>query len=217
MSANKLQTKIDKAHKKIGAKLGYTFGLYRPLNNVDVLDEANWIADIDASFTVNDSFTEALNWNTPVWTCYTDASQLQEGDFLYSEDLNRTFHILTRQPLLPVMALECPDKVDIQVVGYGDDGTGFAPGKTTFVAKNLPGYVSYGAVNQRGHYPGEPRTTIAGVRTITFITSLPKSFVLQGMTISEAGGFSGDIISYDYAPYGNSVKITAQEFSPVQG
>lgn len=214
MSANKLQTKIDKAHKKIGAKLGYTFGLYRPLNNVDVLDEANWIADIDASFTLNDEFTQALNWDTPVWTCYTDASQLQEGDFMYSEEQGRTFHVLTRQPLLPVMVLECPDKVDIQTVGYGDDGTGFAPGKLTVIARNLPGYVSYGAVNHKAAFPGG--TANVGIRTITFITSLPKSFVLQGMTISEAGGFSGDILSYDYAPYGNSVKITATEFAPVK-
>ena len=53
---------------------------------------------------------------------------------------------------------------------------------------------------------------VAGVRNVTIYTSLPKSSMLMGQTISTEDGFRGDIVNYDYAVVGNAVKFVAQEF-----
>ena len=37
------------------------------------------------------------------------------------------------------------DRIDIQTVGYGNSGDGFAPNATTYTARNLPALLSYGA------------------------------------------------------------------------
>ena len=210
MGYQSIQTKLDKAHKKVGLKLGQQFGLFRPIINTSILDTENWLANILATFTLSDSYTTALNWSVPVWTCYTDAAQIAEGDFLYDEDINRTFFILARQPLLPVLALECPHRVSIKTVGYGNGGTGFAPNATTEFAIDLPAFVQYGSTTKDGRYPGRT-TTSAGIRTATIITTFPDPTMLMGSVITDAHGFSGTIIGYDYSVLGKSVKITAQE------
>lgn len=210
MGAQNIQNKIDKAHKKVGLKLGYEYGIYRPLTNVDVLGDENWVDTVKAAFTLNDGYTTALNWSVPVWTCYSDAQQLQTGDFLYSEEQGRTFFVLTRQPHLPILALECPHTMNIQTVGYGDTGNGYEPGATTYIAKNLPGFVQYGATSKGGTYPGRTNT-ISGIRTATFITTLPNPEMLMGAVVSDEHGFSGNVVSYDYSAVGKSVKLIAQE------
>lgn len=210
MSAIAIQKKIDVAHKKVSTKLGYSYGLFRPINNLDVLDEANFIANVNLTFTLSDTFTSALSWQTPVYTAYTDAAKVQEGDFLWSEDEGRTFLILSRQPHQPVLVLEMPDRVDIKTVGYGDTGEGYGPGATVFVARGLPAFVSYSSSTMGGLTPARSLGA-AGVRNATIYTSLPKPGMLMGSNIND-GSFSGDVTMYNYASVGNAVKITAQEF-----
>jgi len=215
MSAESIQRKLDVAHKKIGNKLGYTFNLYRPLRNVDVLDDANFIDAIKLTVTLNDSYTKALEWQTPVYTAYTDAAQIQEGDFMYSEDQGRTFLILSRQPHQPVLVIELPDRVDIQTIGYGNDGDGFAPDATTYTARNLPALVSFSSTSKSGMVPGR-NLAQSGIRVASIITSLPASSMLMGQTVTDQNGFRGDITSYDYSTVGNAVNIEVQEFSTAQ-
>ena len=62
MSAQSIQRKLDAAHKKISNKLGYKYTLYRPLRNIDVLDDANIIDDVNLNVTLSDQFTKALSW-----------------------------------------------------------------------------------------------------------------------------------------------------------
>lgn len=210
MGAQAIQKKLDNAHKKVGLKLGEQYGIYRPLTNNNILDQANWIDDAKSTFTLSDSYTTALNWQVPVWTCYTEAALIAEGDFLYSEDQGRTFTILARQPLLPVLALECPHTIDIQTVGYGNTGTGFAPNATTMLAESLPCFTQYGNTIKSGSYQGQSKS-VAGIRTATFITSFPKVEMLMGAIVTDQHGFRGNIIGYDYSVLGKSVKIIAQE------
>lgn len=213
MSAKSIQRKIDVAHKKIGKKIGYGYGLYRPLSNINVLDDANLIADnVKSTFTLSDTYMTALAWQIPVWTCYTDATQAEEGDFLYSEDQSRTFFILARLAHQPVLAVEVNDRIDLKIVGYGDNGSGFAPDTTTYFAKNLPCYLSYGAQQMSGGIPARTNAS-AGARTATIITTVPRTQVLMGSSVIVPDGFQGDVVSYDYSSVGVALRFTAQEFS----
>lgn len=212
MSAQSIQRKLDAAHKKISNKLGYKYTLYRPIRNTDVLDDSNIVDDVLLTVTLSDTYTKALAWELPVYTAYTNAAIVQEGDFLWSEDEGRTFLILSRQPHQPVLVLEMPDHIDIQTVGYGDSGDGFAPDAVTYTARNLPACISYGASGFAGLSPARGVGS-AGVRNATVYTSLPKSSMLMGQTVNnQEDGFRGDIVNYDYAQVGNAVKFTVQEF-----
>ena len=212
MSAQSIQRKLDAAHKKISNKLGYKYTLYRPIRNTDVLDDSNIVDDVLLTVTLSDTYTKALAWELPVYTAYTNAAIVQEGDFLWSEDEGRTFLILSRQPHQPVLVLEMPDRIDIQTVGYGDSGDGFAPDAVTYTARNLPACISYGASGFAGLSPARGVGS-AGVRNATVYTSLPKSSMLMGQTVNnQEDGFRGDIINYDYAQVGKAVKFTVQEF-----
>ena len=214
MGATAIQKKLDKAHKKVGLKLGEEFGLYRPIINTSILNLENWMADVKATYTLSDSYTTALNWQVPVWTCYTEAALIAEGDFLYNDLTEKTYFILARQPLLPVLALECPHKASLQTVGYGNTGTGFAPGALTYIAEDIPGFMQYGSTTKSGSYPGA--NSKAGVRTATFITTFPNPEMLMGAILTDAHGFKGNVIGYDYSALGKSVKITAQEMDTPQ-
>lgn len=211
MSAQSLQRKLDVAHKKVSNKLGYTYTLYRPINNMNALDDNNIISEVKLSFTLSDSYTSALSWQVPVYIGYTDAAQVQEGDFLFSEEQGRTFLILSHQPHQPVLVLEMPDRISILGVTYGDTGDGFGPGADTHIAKNVPALVTLNSSNISGLVPARNLAS-AGVRNATIITSIPKEKMLMGNTLICDNGFGGDIVHYDYAMVGKAVNIKAQEF-----
>ena len=211
MSAQSLQRKLDVAHKKVSNKLGYTYTLYRPINNINALDDNNIIDDVKLTFTLSDSYTSALSWQVPVYTGYTDAAQVQEGDFLFSEEQGRTFLILSRQPHQPVLVMEMPDRIDMRTVSYVNDGTGFAPGSDAYVARNVPALVTWTSGTIGGMVPARNMAN-AGTRTASIITSFPKSTMLIGNTITTTDSFVGDVVHYDYAMVGNAVKMVASEY-----
>lgn len=211
MSASAIQKKIDNAHKKVGKKLGYQYGIYRPLvSNTDLISDRNLIKYVKAAFTLNDNYTSNIKWEIPTWTLYTESAEIQPGDYLYSEDQNRTFFVFQMQPHEPVYAIEANDRINIFGVAYANGGTGFAPGSTTYLAKNMPCYLSYGTGSVSGNLPGNGVGSIP-YRTMTVITSVPKQIMVLGETITDNAGFTGDITSYDYSSVGAGVKITAAE------
>lgn len=211
MSATAIQRKLDKAHKKVSNKIGYTYNVYRPITNIDPLDDANFIDDIKATFTLSDQYTSAMGWGIPAWTIYTDAEQIQEGDFFYNEELERTFFITSRKPHLPVIAVEVPHRIDIMTIGYGDSGNGFEAGATTYLAKNLPAFVAMGASNFASGLPARTAGS-APMRSVEVITCFPNQESLIGKTlVISSEDFSGDIQRYDYSGIGLGVKFSAAE------
>lgn len=211
MSAASIQKKIDAAHKKVGKALGYKYGLYRPLDsNVDVISDRNFIKTVKATVTLNDNYSSSIKWEVPLWTLYTESGELELGDYLFSEELNRTFFVFQKISHQPVYAIEVNDRVSMQVVGYSDSGTGFAPTAATSFAKQLPCYLSYGTGSVSGDLPGNGVGTIP-FRTMTVITAMPKKAMVLGETMSDGDGFTGDITHYDYSSVGCGVKITVAE------
>lgn len=211
MSAKGIQKKIDNAHRKIGKTLGYTYGIYRPLtSNVDVISDRNFIKSVKATVTLNDNYSSNISWQIPQWTLYTESAVLEVGDYLYSEEEGRTFFVLNKQPHQPVIAIEANDRIDVQSVGYSDGGTGFAPAQTTFIAKNLPCYLTYGTGSVGGNLPGGGVGSIP-FRTMTVYTALPKQSMVLGETLVDTAGFKGDVTGYDFNSVGCGVRILAAE------
>lgn len=207
MSAISIQKKIDKAHKKIAAKLGYSYDLYRSLSDVNPLDDRNAFAKVNATFTLSDTYTSTLSDGTPIWTCYTDSVQVEMGDYLY--DGTHCFIIISRLPHLPVLAIQADDRIDLRVIGYGDAGSGFGPAQGGYLAKNLPAYISTAS------HPipvGMPGTGISKIdfRQLTANTYLKSEVNLMNLSLTW-GDFMGDVITYDFSSVGKGVKITARE------
>lgn len=208
MSAQSIQLKIDKAHKKIAAKLGFSYNLYRPIDDINPLDERNIFANVKATFTLSDTYTSTISWDVPIWTVFTDPSNLEQGDILSNDE--RTYIIISKLPHLPVLAVQADDTIDIRTVGYADSGSGFAPGQSTYIAKGLPCFIStdsYGIANTN------PGTGVSGAqyRTINVISFLRDQQNLMTRSVSARDGFIGDIVKYDFSSIGNAVKFTAKE------
>jgi len=214
MSASSIQRQIDNAHKKVGKKLGYNYGLYRPLDsNVDVISDRNLIKYMKATVTLNDNYTMQVantRWDAPMWVLYSETEDLQMGDYLYSEEAGRTFFVLNKQPHLPVLAIEANTRINIQRVGYGDSGDGFAPAQTTYIAKNLPCFMQYATGSVKVDLPGGGFGVVP-FRTMTVYTALPSETMLLGSIVDDGNGFIGDITTYDYSSVGIGVKISVHE------
>lgn len=211
MSADSIQKKIFNAHKKIGKLMGHDFGIYRPTNsNIDVISDRNLIKYVKASATLNDNYSTNIKWEVPVWTLYTESAVLQPGDYIYSEHENRTFFVLIMQPHMPVLAIEANDRIDIRNVGYADNGDGFSPQQTTYIAKNLPCFLSYSTSTSPVNLPGNGVGSVP-FRTMQIHTALPKQKMLLGETLIDTAGFTGDIIGYDYNSVGVGVRMHAAE------
>lgn len=211
MSAKSLQKKIDNAHKKVGKTLGYTYGLYRPLDsNVDVISDRNLIKYVKATTTLNDNYSKNVTWEVPVWTLYTETAELQQGDYLYSEEEGRTFFVLIKQPHQPVLAVEANDRIDLRSVGYSNTGTGFGPAQESYIAKNLPCFLTYSTGSVSGDLPGNGASSIP-YRKMTVHTALPKEAMLLGETLIDVAGFKGDVTGYDYNSVGCGVRLYAAE------
>lgn len=211
MSADSLQKKINNAHKKIGKLMGKTYGIYRPLtSNNDVIADRNLIKYVKATTTLNDNYSSNIKWEIPNWTLYTETAEIRQGDYLYSEEENRTFFVLSKQPHQPVIAVEANDRIDIKTVGYADGGTGFGPAQEIYIARNLPCYLTYGTGSVSSDLPGNGVGSIP-FRTMTVHTALPKQDMILGLTLSDPSGFIGDITGYDYNSVGVGVRIMAAE------
>ena len=209
MSGLSIQKKINKAYKKAGNKLGFQYEVYRGLNNVNVLDARNWISTISFSVSLNEQFSDTIKEQIPIWTVYSDYDQLQEGDFVTNNE--RTFLIITKKELLPILALELPDRIDIKQVSYSDTGNGFEPNNATYMARNVPAFISYGSTNMSGNTLGLERASIAGVKTMTVYTHLPVNVNLMNETALDYKEFSGTITGYDYPFIGAGIKLQVHE------
>ena len=214
MAIKSLQKKLDHAHKKVGKELGYAYKVYRAINNVDVLSDANYIGTANTWTTLNDEASRDMEFQIPTWNTYTDATIVQQGDFLYSEEENRTLMVLIRKPMEPLLAIEVNDRCTITKVGYADTGNGYGPVDGIVVAKNLPCFVNFGNRELLGRYsiPGRKTLAEAGVKTANITTSLPFDVEVMGYTIEDDSGFRGSIIKYSYSSYNSSLQITATEY-----
>lgn len=208
MSALSIQQKIDKAHKKVAKTLGYAYNVYRPLTDINPLDDKNIYQSVKATFTLSDTYTNTISWEVPIWTVYTDPMLLEQGDILFDGD--HAFIIISRLPHLPVLAVQADDRIDVRNIGYSNSGSGFGPAQDTYVARNLPCYISTDSFGVGLNNPG---VGISGTnfRSLTCITYLRDQQNLMSRSITARDGFVGDVTKYDFSSIGSAVKFVAKE------
>lgn len=205
MSAQSIQNKINRAYTKAGKKLGFDYNVYRPINNIHILDASNYIDTVNFSVSLNTEFSNTIKEQLPIWTVYSDYDILQEGDFI--DNQQRTFLIISKKEMLPILALEVPDRVDIKQVSYSNSGNGFEPGNSTYLARGLPAFITYSntTVSMNGI------DAVAGIRKIIVYTHVPSSINLMNETALDYNGFNGNIIGYDFPFLGAGIKLQVQE------
>lgn len=206
MSASSIQQKLYKAYGKVSKALGYPYRVYRPINNLSPLHDENWVADVSASFTMNDGYTSSPTTNMPTWTVYVNGRDLMVGDFLYSEDTQRTFYINSMAPHLPITAVEMPNRITLYEIGYGNNGFGYQPGRGPIVAKDIPAWIDYTSSVESGFGVADGK---AGNRAVNVVTWAPT--IAMGYKLVDERGFEGDVVSYNHNVLGWGTKIVAVE------
>lgn len=211
MGAAAIQKKLDNASKKVALKLGYDYQVFRPTNNINPTDTENWVANVKASFTLDDKYSKAMQWGVPIWTTYTQNTEIIQGDFLVNVDRDRTFIVMSKKPHLPVLAIETNDLFNILEVTYTNQGDGWSPENETFFAKNIPCYVKMSSSTINGLIPANTIAK-AGVRNVEIYSSINEPAILVGKTLTiPQHGFIGTIISYNISPLGYGVMLSAME------
>lgn len=206
MSASSIQRKIHNAYGRVAKALGYPYKVYRPVNNLSPLHDENWIADVTASFSMNEGYTSSPTSGMPTWTCWVNGRDIMVGDFLYSEDTRKTYYINSMAPHLPIMAVEMPNRITLYTIGYGNNGFGYQPGRGSVVAKDIPAWVDYTSAVESGFGIADGK---AGNRAVNVVTWAPT--VAMGYKLVDERGFEGDIVSYNHNVLGWGTKLVAVE------
>ena len=150
MSAESIQSKLDKAYGTVAKTLGRDFAIYRPDGIDNPIRSANYIYEQKASFSIDEKFKTVAKSGLSIWYAWTDARlgtlfNLKNGDILFNSLEDETYIIVGMEPHLAHQAIKANDRISISRAGdsgYGDnDGTGFAPGNIVageVVATNVP-------------------------------------------------------------------------------
>ena len=164
MDGATIQAKVYGGYAKAAARVGLTFGLYRPTNAISPapLASANLITSLPAWFTAAEpKGVKPMPYAKPLWWATLDGTQTQVGDYLVGES---TYFIASQQPLLPIQAVKCNRTVSISralggtsvgAMGYNaDTSASETPLMTSWPASVLAG--TKGEANQVG-LPGDVR------------------------------------------------------------
>lgn len=191
MDGIRAQSKAYKGYAIAARKLGVPCAHYRPTGAADPLAEANRLADLPAALDRHQGrfgFAAANAHGKPLWEGLLDGGAVEVGDYIVGPA--GTFFVAAKQPLLPLLLVECNAVVSVMrpagpqgvgaVAGYGGD----VRDEEAVVAAGWPCSLVAGARGEASAtgLPSEPRGD-AG-----FAVLLP---VLPGAGI-EAGDFLED-------------------------
>lgn len=165
MDAATIQAKVYAGYAKAAARVGLPFDIYRPTAPITPapLDAGNKLATLPAWFTAQEPKGARPNtYGKSVWWGQFDGSQTKVGDYLVGAP--GTFFVASRQPLLPIQAVQCNRVVSIArasgssavgALGYNaDTPSSETPLMTNWPASMLAG--TKGEANEVG-LPGDVR------------------------------------------------------------
>ena len=136
MSGASINKKLQKANAKIGQKLGYKFKLYRSVDYLDPVQLKNYLGEQVLSWSIDASFKKPVNENYQQVNLFLDTANLQLGDIFVSEELNKRFVLINKDPLVTPQAIEATNTVSISRTEYSTVG-GYHP-ELVEIAKNIP-------------------------------------------------------------------------------
>lgn len=202
MDGTTLNSRIYNGYAKAASHIGQLQAQYRPASAISPLTAS--IGNLLASFNIGGQYANQAKADVLMWQAILDGSQVQIGDYLVGE---HTWAIIGMEPLMPVIALRCTDKV---TVSRGSRSFTTADGLSqteTVIAQDLPCYVQLKRDKGFGSPAGFPAPTNTSA-------PMPAWFVyvcLGGVT--PAGFFKeGDVVT---ASSGQKWKIDAASSSTV--
>lgn len=112
MNADFLQSKIYYGYAKSAQYIGPLYSLYRPTSAVNPVSPATLLGTLNASFNAQDmKYSKPNVYGKPLWYALVDGTQTAVGDYLISDD--QTFFIAAMQPILPILAVQCTNTLNI--------------------------------------------------------------------------------------------------------
>lgn len=212
-----IQNKLNKAWSKIGKTLGYKFEIYRSPTTVDVdnlgvynpLHLDNWVARSYSSFTLSDGYETPQTYGLPTWKIYTQFDNIQVGDILVNETINKTFVIISKDPLFPPYAVEANNRITIKQPQYPTSGE-YTPTQVT-IASSVPANVqiSGGGAGDSTFVPAASDISV-GIIGQTYYFWMPKNTVKNQYTITDDLGNEAVTISTFFYERGYVVRAINQ-------
>lgn len=113
MDAATINQRIYAGRAKAAARIGYLYNVYRPVSAEVPIGLP--IATINAAFNAADNKYRIPNlYGKPIWFADLDGRVVQPGDYLIRTTLSSdVYFIAGMQPLLPIIAIDCPRTVRI--------------------------------------------------------------------------------------------------------
>jgi hypothetical protein len=164
MDGAKIQDRVYRGYAKAASKIGLAHALYRPVGAAAALATGNLITTLPASFNAEDmKYGKPNKYGKPLWYAIVDGAQTQVGDYLVGP--SGTFFIAAQQALLPILAVQCSNTIDVLrpqqqtgvgAVGYGGD----TDDNETPLLTGWPASVLQGTKGEKSetHLPGDTRT-----------------------------------------------------------
>lgn len=111
MNSVRMNQLIYRGLGKAAQRIGPTCTVYRPASALLPISPENIVTTLPASFTTSYNFSKPNSYGQPTWQAILDGTQVEAGDYIVGPD--GTWFIAAKQPLLPILAVDCPRTVDI--------------------------------------------------------------------------------------------------------
>lgn len=174
MSGKSIQRTLTNAFGTVGRVLGWDFAVYRPVQWVLPMQDANLVGTVKLSATPDDAYT-AVPDELSKFVLYTSAS-LELGDILNSDELGRTYVVFDKTELRAITGVLAQDRFDVlrpTVTPGADKPMGFEE-----VATSVPGALKIsGSTSSAGALKVTSSTMHADSHTIEIWTWVPALLV----------------------------------------
>ena len=204
MSGSAINKKLQKANAKIGKKLGYTFKLYRSVDYLDPVQLKNYLGEQTLSWSTDAAFKKPVNENYQQVNIFLDTMNLQLGDIFVSEELNKKFVLINKDPLVTPQAIEATNTISISRTEYVTTG-GLHP-ELVEVAKNIPAAI-FEVGGQSQTNPQNEAQNKSNTSKFALWCWLPVNNIKLDDVLTDDLGNKSRITSIEYSPVG--YKITA--------
>jgi hypothetical protein len=148
MDGASLQLLLYRGYARAAERTGLPYQLFRPTGALNPMAGPP-LATLPVAFSPeDDGFEHPQSYGKATWQALLDGSQVQVGDLLVGP---KTYFIAARQALLPILAIEAPQIVDVRRpfretgVGYQASYGGTTPAQETIIMGQWPASILQGA------------------------------------------------------------------------
>ena len=137
MDFAKLSSKVYSGYAKAAKRIGFDSEVYRTASLTSPIDVANKIhTAFKVSVAPDFSFERYNKHQKPDWILMCDGNLVEIGDWIDGGS-NGLFYVADKQPMLPMVAMQCNRTVSIVRSGYSDVSGSMQP-EDLPIASSLP-------------------------------------------------------------------------------